>query len=168
MKKIVSTLGIFSLVLVDDAMAECSITNAIYAYDDNPSVTARFQRLKHKSLTNVYFTITSSTGQALWFTFDWGNGFSQERLVSSKTNPADDSWQPQDPDSSRDRVISDLSYFSFDKNLKSLEGKLQLGELAPDYIFIPELAPTLWYARDKNLFADTLGRAMFRLRECKE
>ena len=168
MKKIIAVLCFSSVGLLNHAAANCLITNAIYSYDSNPSVTARFQPLKHKSLTDVYFTITSSTGQNLWFTFDWGNGFNQERLVSSKTNPADDNWKPQDPDSDRDRAITDLSFFSFDQDLNVLESKFEMGATAPAFIFIPELAPTLWYARDKNLFEARLNRAMFRLRECKE
>lgn len=87
------------------ALAACPITKAVYSYNTSPAVTARFHPLTHKSLTDVYFTITSSSGQELWFTFDWGNGFSTERLVSSKTNPADADWKPQDPDSQKDRLF---------------------------------------------------------------
>ena len=168
MRKIIALLSLSNLVAANHVVAECPITKAIYTYDSNPLVTAKFQPLKHKSLTDVYFTISNSKGQELWFTFDWGNGFSQVRLVSSKTDPADGNWQPQDPDSDRDRAITDLNFFSFDQDLNVLESKFEMGATAPAFIFIPQLAPTLWYVRDKNLFEDRLNRAMFRLRECKE
>ena len=168
MKKFI-IIGMFNALCVNLAMADCPITSAIYTYDNNPLITARFLPLKHKSLTDVYFTITSSKGQNLWFTFDWGNGFTTERLVSSKTNPAEDNWKPQDPDSNKDRLFSDLDFYAFDKTLTVSSGKIKAGENAPEYIFIPALAPTLWYLRDANLFGDyQLQRAMFKLSECKK
>lgn len=169
MKKIVVTLGLFGMLLATSVAADCPITNAFYTYDANPSITAKFFPLKHPSLTNVYFTITSSKEQDLWFTFDWGNGFTTERLVSSKTNPANTDWKPQDPDTNKDRLINDLEFFAFDKSLNVLSGKIKDGENAPEYVFIPSLAPTLWYLRDDKLFSDyQLARAMFTLKKCEK
>lgn len=64
--------------------------------------------------------------------------------------------------------FSDLYFYSFDKDLAVSLGKIKAGESAPDYIFVPELASTLWYSRHKNIFSDTLGRAMFTLSRCDE
>lgn len=167
MKKIIAVLCFSSVGLLNHAAANCLITNAIYSYDSNPSVTARFQPLKHKSLTDVYFTITSSTGQNLWFTFDWGNGFTTERLVSSKTNPGNANWKPQDPDSDKDRLFSDLDFFAFNKDFSVSSGKIKSGENAPEYLFVPSLAPTLWYLKNDAVFSDyQLARAMFKLDKC--
>ncbi len=168
MKKMVFLFSLFGATAASCVQAACPITKAVYSYNTSPAVTAQFHPLTHKSLTDVYFTITSSSGQELWFTFDWGNGFSTERLVSSKTNPADADWKPQDPDSKKDRFFSDLNFYAFDKDLAVSSGKIKAGESAPDYIFVPELASTLWYSRHKNIFSDTLGRAMFTLSRCEE
>jgi len=168
MKKIIAILSLVAIPFLIQLAAACSITKAIYKYDDNPQVTAKFMPLKHKSLTDVYFTVTSSKGQHLWFTFDWGNGFSKERLVSSKTDPANDNWKPQDPDLNKDRLLLDMDFYTFDKTLKTSLGKISASATAPDYIFIPDLAPTLWYLRDASIFSDyQLGRAMFTLSECE-
>lgn len=162
-------LGLLNALLVNQANANCALTSATYIYDNNPSITAKFLPLKHPSLTDVYFTITSSKGQNLWFTFDWGNGFTTERLVSSKTDPANTDWRPQDPDTNKDRLINDLDFFAFDKSLNVLSGKIKSGENAPEYVFIPGLAPTLWYLRNEKVFSDyQLGRAMFKLNKCEQ
>ena len=169
MKKKLSSLLFVSAVFANQAIADCLITNATYIYDNNPSITAKFSPLKHKSLTNVYFTITSSKGQELWFTFDWGNGYTTERLVSSKTNPANGDWKPQNPDTNKDRLIADLDFYRFNKELGEAEGRIVAGENAPEYIFIPSLAPTLWYLRDASVFSDyQLKRAMFKLSKCEQ
>lgn len=62
MKKI-TIPGLFNASLASYVVADCPMTDAIYSYANNPLVTARFQPLKHKSLTDVYFSIASSTGQ---------------------------------------------------------------------------------------------------------
>lgn len=169
MNKLVFTSAVFAMMVSGQLMADCPITNAIYTYDNNPSITAKFHPLKHKSLTDVYFTITSSKGQELWFTFDWGNGFTTERLVSSKTNPANADWKPQEPDSRKDRLIADLDFYTFDKKLNGIVEGIKASENAPEYIFIPALAPTLWYLRDASIFSDyQLKRTMFKLSKCEQ
>jgi len=55
-----------------------------------------------------------------------------------------------------------------DKTLTVSSGKIKAGENSPAYIFVPGLAPRLWYLRDARVFSDyQWPRAMFKLSECK-
>ena len=142
----------------------CLIKGATYQYDADKSITAQIRSIPNRP-KNLYLTITDGTGRNLWFTFDRGSANSSARLVSSKADPGLPKWQPQDPDSNRDRAIPDQRYFLFWGNGNLAPASIPEAPSAPDTIFIPDLPEQIFYQRDSNLFK-SLPRGLFRIKNC--
>jgi hypothetical protein len=157
-----------ALILAASRVVACPITHAVYHYREKPGVTARFLPWSHKSLTDVFLTIESTSHQKIWFTLDAGNGYTTQKLISSKTDPGLQSWIPQDPDSNKDRLLNDMAYYLFDKSMRVIDKTPDTTMSAPAYLFIPDLGMELWYsARDASIFSNVeLPRALFVMDGC--
>ena len=153
---------ISALILVSSL--SCNVQGAHYQYDADKGVTAHFETIPSDP-KSLYLIVSDSAGHKLWFTLDSGSAASSVRFVSSKSDPGLNSWKPQDPDSSKDRLLPDQRYFLFTKNGSLAKQSLSLTSSAPDVVFIPDLAEQTFYRRDPTLFK-IIPQGMFRLKSC--
>jgi hypothetical protein len=156
------------MLLLVAGIATCPIVGSIYALDNDPNTSIVIREIPSKP-KHLYLTFSDKSQHKMWFTLDAGSAQSSVRMVSSKTDPGESTWQP-DPDSEKDREVFDQRYFLFKADgsweatsLAAIE--LTPNGMAPDVIFVPDLSETLWYKRDPRLLKPFPG-AVFRRKRC--
>lgn len=142
----------------------CPVKGATYQYDADKGITAQLRAIPTRP-KELYLTISDDSGRKLYFTFDRGSANSSVRLISSKADPGLSNWQPQDPDSNRDRAIPDQRYFLFKHDGNLAEPGIPGSKSAPETIFVADLPEQIFYQRDPHLFKG-MPRGLFRLKSC--
>jgi hypothetical protein len=143
------------------AAPNCTYERAHYQLMGSPGVNASFQKRSHvkQFMGDLYFLVRTSSGRVLWFVPEEGNGYTDISLIPASSPEA----------SQKTPVLAkgpDETYFGINTDLSFRTDFPVSGKPAPEYIFVPELGPHIWYSWTDGHQRDAVPRALFKLVDC--
>lgn len=152
--------------------ADCPVEQAVYSLRGQPEITAGFIPARHGvSAQSDLYAFVTTTERTYWFSMTASNGYSSIYLlpVTDPYHPADANDGPQPIGSAEDGAS--IALYPLDASLDIAVNPPNKGDMAPAYLFTPELGPTLWYSpasltTDPAAGRDSIDRALFEVTDC--
>lgn len=143
----------------------CSFEQAHYRYSANPDIEVSFRKVGKQPdwISDLALQLKiRGSGRSYWFLFDGGSARYVNMIsVEDVTAPG---WTAPDGDGSRGRgTLGSMHFFAWSKKDVFFETIPKSGQPAPDTIFLPDLAETLWYRADPRV---GVGHGLFVRDRC--
>ena len=155
------------LALCAPALAACPAERARYVSVDDPRFTAGFAPKPpggewHGNL--AFHLQSAGSGKTYWFFFDSGLARYMNLLSMGDITAPD--WHVPGPDEDKGRgPLMPMHYLQGDAGLHFEYRQPQFGGPAPLYIFLPDLAESMWYwARPR----ESAPAGIFKLTGCEK
>lgn len=138
------------LAIANAGAAECSIGKAIYELQGDPAVTVKFTGVTLDSAARTAANLTlKKTGKTLGFLVEQGNGmYSYAHWMPLAPVKAQGNSRPEVTLANADLAYT-MDFFMMSGDHKVTSHIPKLDEQAPAYLFVPGLAPNLWYQPEK-------------------
>ncbi|MES2987506.1 MAG: hypothetical protein V4808_06350 [Pseudomonadota bacterium] len=167
---------------------KCPIDKAIYVLKGAPEFTSGFTKLAHGRMTSDLLFWIKTPKRTFWFGFESPNGYGGTWLspsVSAALLDAEDMREEGEPpqamkdwDASAKKAgdepdpLKNITFDTFDPDLKSADGPPQAGDDAPARIFMRGIGQALWYnwdwaaAGDPKAEQESIPTAMWEPKGC--
>lgn len=143
----------------------CPIEQARYSmihYGDWSAGFRAVQKFPDWQSDLAFFVHSAESNEDFWFVFDQGNGHHTDMWMISTTDVKQPGWHPPDPDGGV-RPLGQFLFYMSDADLKFARSLPSQGDVAPMYVFLPNLTRIMWYYQSPRLDAPL---DMFKLIGC--
>lgn len=151
-------ISFFSTV---SAYANCTVEHAHYEMVGDGSWHVNFKEIRTGYISDLALEVRSEkSGDSFWFLFDAGAG-SYIHLIST-TDVNASGWKAPESDGPAGPLGSML-YFAFSPDLLPVDAVPQPKDVAPGYVFLPDLAEVMWMKASPRQSA---SRGIFKFKKC--